>query len=571
MRYFRRPSLRAAAALFALSALSTARPAVAAVVDPQFFERAIVNALASATAMAFSPDGRLFVAQQTGALRVIRNGRLLPTPFVTLTVSSVGERGLLGVAFDPDFATNQWVYVYYTATSPTIHNRISRFTAQGDVAAPGSEVVLMDLETLSATNHNGGAIHFGPDGKLYVAVGENAVGSNSQNLANRLGKILRINKDGTVPLDNPFHDGAGSNADSIWALGLRNPFTFAFNPEGRMFVNDVGQSSWEEINDGIAGSNYGWPTVEGPSTDPRFRAPLYAYPHTPSCDAIVGGAFHDSSKVRWPADFAGDYFFADLCAGWIRRFDPATPGVAPDFATGLSTPVDLAVGPEGDLYYAMRGSGGVIGRISTDAIFADGMETGDVSAWSGAAGGSDLAVTGAAALEGEQGLEANVNDTEALFVRDDTPNDENRYLLRFAFDPNGFDPGESAGQQRVRLFIAFEEAPRQRRVFAVVLRRVDGAYSIGVRSQLDAGAEADTPFVDITDEPHVIEVDWQRSGTGTPTGSLALRIDGVLRATLASLDNDVRAVDFVRLGVMNAKGAAAGTVYFDSFTSRREP
>jgi hypothetical protein len=213
----------------------------------------------------------------------------------------------------------------------------------------------------------------------------------------------------------------------------------------------------------------------------------------------------------------------------------------------------------------------VIGRISTDAIFADGMETGDVSAWSGAAGGSDLAVTGAAALEGEQGLEANVNDTEALFVRDDTPNDENRYLLRFAFDPNGFDPGESAGQQRVRLFIAFEEAPRQRRVFAVVLRRVDGAYSIGVRSQLDAGAEADTPFVDITDEPHVIEVDWQRSGTGTPTGSLALRIDGVLRATLASLDNDVRAVDFVRLGVMNAKGAAAGTVYFDSFTSRREP
>jgi glucose/arabinose dehydrogenase len=225
--------------------LSTVRPAGAAVVDPQFFDRAIVNALSSATAMAFSPDGRLFVAQQGGSLRVIRNGRLLPTPFVTLTVNSTGERGLLGVAFDPDFATNQWVYVYYTATTPSIHNRVSRFTAQGDVAAPGSELVLMDLETLSATNHNGGAIHFGPDGKLYIAVGENAVTSNSQTLANKLGKVLRINKDGSIPSDNPFHDGAGPNADAIWALGLRNPFTFAFDPAGRMFVNDVGAGTWD--------------------------------------------------------------------------------------------------------------------------------------------------------------------------------------------------------------------------------------------------------------------------------------------------------------------------------------
>ena len=134
-------------------------------------------------------------------LRVIKNGALLATPFLSVTVNSSGERGLLGVAFDPDFASNQFVYVYYTATTPTVHNRVSRFTANGDVAVPGSETVLLDLDNLSgATNHNGGAIHFGPDGKLYVAVGENANGANSQTLTNLLGKILRINPDGTHPV-----------------------------------------------------------------------------------------------------------------------------------------------------------------------------------------------------------------------------------------------------------------------------------------------------------------------------------------------------------------------------------
>ena len=154
--------------------------------------------------MEFAPDGRLFVREQGGRLRVIKNGALLPTPFVTLTVNSSGERGLLGVTFDPDFATNNFVYVYYTATTPTVHNRISRFTANGDVAVAGSEVVILDLNPLSsATNHNGGAIHFGEDGKLYAAVGDNANGANAQTLANLLGKILRINADGSIPTDNP--------------------------------------------------------------------------------------------------------------------------------------------------------------------------------------------------------------------------------------------------------------------------------------------------------------------------------------------------------------------------------
>jgi glucose/arabinose dehydrogenase len=189
------------------------------------------NIGSSPTAMEIAPDGRIFVCLQAGQLRVIKNGALLPTPFVSLSVNFSGERGLLGVAFDPDFANNQFVYVYYTTSSAPVHNRVSRFTANGDVAAVGSEVILMELENLSATNHNGGAIHFGSDGKLYIAVGENAVPSNAQSITNRLGKILRINSDGSIPVDNPssFLGIAGTTTGlnrAIWAVGLRNPFTF---------------------------------------------------------------------------------------------------------------------------------------------------------------------------------------------------------------------------------------------------------------------------------------------------------------------------------------------------------
>ncbi|HKY36420.1 MAG TPA: PQQ-dependent sugar dehydrogenase [Polyangiaceae bacterium] len=338
----------------------------AATVPTGFTDETLVTGLSSPTAMAFAPDGRLFICQQGGQLRVFKSGALLSTPFLTVTVNSSGERGLLGVAFDPNFATNNFVYVYYTATSPAIHNRISRFTANGDVAVAGSETVLMDLENLSsATNHNGGAMHFGPDGKLYIAVGENANRNNAATLANRLGKMLRINSDGSIPTDNPFFNTAMGVNRSIWALGLRNPFTFAFQRgTTRLFINDVGESTWEEINDGIAGSNYGWPTTEGPTTNPSFRSPLFSYQHgtgsTTGC-AITGGTFYNPTTVQFPSSYVGKYFFADFCSNWIRVFDPAA-GTAQSFASAVSAPVDLKVGSDGLLYYLARGAGAV-GRI----------------------------------------------------------------------------------------------------------------------------------------------------------------------------------------------------------------
>ena len=335
-----------------------------------------VSGLLNPTAMEFAPDGRLFVTLQGGQLRVIKNDVLLSTPFLTLTVDSSGERGLLGVTIDPDFANNQFIYVFYTATTPAAHNRISRFKANGDVVDTAvAEVVLLDFDNLStATNHNGGAIHFGLDGKLYAAHGDNANGSNAQTLGNLLGKIIRMNpvSDPTaqVPTDNPFFSTATGKNRLIWTLGLRNPFTFSVQPgTGLTYVNDVGQSAWEEINDARAGRNFGWPTTEGAfnaSSFPQFTNPAFAYGHgavPPAGCAITGGAFYNVSTPTFPFVFQGKYFFADYCSGWIYSIDPASPASATLFAASISLPVDLKVGPDGSLYYLARGTGSV-GRIS---------------------------------------------------------------------------------------------------------------------------------------------------------------------------------------------------------------
>ncbi len=347
----------------------SAAPARAATVPSGFTEALVASGLSSPTAMQFAPDGRLFVAEQCGKLRVIKNGSLLSAAFVTLSTDCNGERGLLGLAFDPAFATNRFVYLYYTATAPTVHNRISRFTANGDIAVAGSEVVIFDLDNLSsATNHNGGALGFGPDGKLYAAVGENNNSANSQSLNTVLGKILRLNADGTPPADNPFFGSTSGKNRAIWALGLRNPFTFAFNPLGtELFINDVGETTWEEINDGLAGANYGWPTTEGSTANPNFKSPRYAYIHASGVCAITGGSFYSPLANQFPSDYVNDYFFADYCAGWIRKLDPAAGNSVTTFATGISSPVDLKVADDGSLYYLARRRAGAVYRIQYGA------------------------------------------------------------------------------------------------------------------------------------------------------------------------------------------------------------
>lgn len=366
-------------ALFAL-----ALPLGAAVVPAGFSDAVYVSGLSSPASMAFAPDGRLFVCEKGGSLRVISAaGVLLATPFLTLAVETGGERGLLGVEFDPQFASNGYVYVYYTASTPTVHNRVSRFTANGNVVVPGSEQILLELDAAPTMFHNGGAMHFGTDGHLYIAVGDGGPSGNGQNLANRFGKLLRIEPDGTIPSDNPATiAGLGTTSGvnrAIWCAGLRNPFTFAIQPgSGRIFVNDVGQAAWEEVNEVAAGGNYGWPMTEGDFTQasfPNFTRPLFAYGRDGAAqgsdagECIAGAVFYPAAG-SFPAAYHGRYFFADLTNAWIRTMDPATRATAV-FATGANQPVDLDVGADGALYYLdFAGGAANLGRVNRIAYTA---------------------------------------------------------------------------------------------------------------------------------------------------------------------------------------------------------
>jgi glucose/arabinose dehydrogenase len=334
--------------------------------QPAGFSRnqAYVSGLISATAFAHAPDGRLFISQQGGAMRVVDStGTLLTTPFMTLTVDSAVERGLLGVAFHPDFLTNHFVYAYYTVPGNPSHNRVSRFTANDNVVMVASELPLVDLPDLSVnTVHNGGGIHFGADGKLYVSVGENAIPANSQDLSTPLGKLLRFNDDGTIPSDNPFCTTQGNLACAVWAYGLRNPFTFAIQPgTGRIHINDVGQNTWEEINVGAAGANYGWPGSEGPdNVTGNVTGPLFAYKHSAAVPAgsgpggffvgcaIIGGAFYPQSGPFPPA-YRGSYFFADFCTGLVAQLDLANGNAAYAFGAVPDNPVGMLVANDGAL------------------------------------------------------------------------------------------------------------------------------------------------------------------------------------------------------------------------------
>jgi glucose/arabinose dehydrogenase len=330
---------------------------------PTGFTETTFTGFSSPTSMEVAPDGRILVCQQTGALRLIKNDVVQTTPVLTLTVDSNGERGLLGVTVDPNFSQNNYIYVYYTVPSPA-HNRLSRFTMNGDTAPLSSELVLLNLDNLStATNHNGGSLHFGSDGKIYIAVGDNATSGHAQDLSSLFGKILRLNSDGSIPADNPFINTPGARHE-IWALGLRNPFTFATRTQSpSIFINDVGENTYEEINSGASGKNYGWPFCEGPCNpmNPLYTDPVYWYPHNPAC-AITGGDFYNPPVQPFPSTYLNQYFFSDYCAGWIHRIDPNTH-VETDFATGIAAPVDIQIGFDGNLYY-LAYSGGLVSRVT---------------------------------------------------------------------------------------------------------------------------------------------------------------------------------------------------------------
>jgi glucose/arabinose dehydrogenase len=401
-----------------------------------FQDQLVTDNLGAPTALDWLPSGEFLVTTKSGTLsRVTADGQNVTNlGFPPGRICADGERGLLGVAVDPNFGNgNTFIYLYYTNDrGGSCANRVSRFSLEGN--GIGQEQVLIDNIPSPASNHNGGDLQFGRNGLLHVSVGDGGedlrtgqgggANANARRLDVLLGKILRIDINGDIPTDNPFQ-GPGTTrcaatggieaqsqgvqsekknkskkhrkakkrkrqkrrnqqppqaatiCQEIFATGLRNPFRIAFDPNDtqgpqRLYINDVGQNTWEEINEASPGADYGWNEREGPcpagtagncSGDGRFVDPVYAYQHGPTaCRSITGGAFVPAT-AGWPAAFNGVYIFADFVCDQLFELRGQGPGDPLDqFGAGVAA-IHLAFGPDGALYYTTFESGGEVRRI----------------------------------------------------------------------------------------------------------------------------------------------------------------------------------------------------------------
>ncbi|MGI8910976.1 MAG: PQQ-dependent sugar dehydrogenase, partial [Rubrobacteraceae bacterium] len=399
----------------------------AAVTLPAGFTDGLVASVASPTALAFTPDVRMLITTQTRRLLIYQNGTLRGTALdISSRVCSNSERGLLGIAVDPDFASNQYIYVYYTYkkhgvceqnTSMSPVNRVSRFTMTGDTA--GGEQVLVDNIPSPNGNHNAGDVHFGKDGYLYISVGDGGCdyagnsGCAGENDASRdkhvlVGKVLRITRNGGIPETNPYaatggvcaaagRTTNGTQCKETFASGLRNPFRMAFDPDTTdatdatgtsFFINDVGQNAWEEIDRGASGVDYGWNVREGFCANGSTRNcratpeavvngitdPIHAYSHSTGCSSVTGGAFVPDAS-NWPAQYDGSYLYGDYVCGRMFNLTPRSGGGfdRTTFLSGLGRggPTTMTFGPYGGnqaLYYTTYTGGGEVRRIA----YADG-------------------------------------------------------------------------------------------------------------------------------------------------------------------------------------------------------
>ncbi|MEW5989146.1 MAG: PQQ-dependent sugar dehydrogenase [Chloroflexota bacterium] len=353
--------------------------------------------------MAHAGDGRLFVLEQAGLIRIVEaDGNLLTTPFLDITDRVGGtdpEQGLLGLAFDPSYASNGYFYVNYTDEAGDTHiARFSRDPLDPNLADPNSEFTLFTFDQPD-NNHNGGALAFGPDGYLYVALGDGGgVGDpwgNAQSRRTLLGKILRLDVDPaggdppdcgggsnySIPADNPFVDGPGTRCDEIWAYGLRNPWRATFDRHtGDLYIADVGQYSWEEVNFQAAGStggqDYGWNVTEGfhcydsPTCDASgITFPVREYSHDGHC-AVIGGYVYRGSQ--YPALW-GYYLLADYCSGnfWtLLREDGVWVMTSLGILNATLQPSTFGQDVNGELYIASRPDG-TIYQIQTDQVFLE--------------------------------------------------------------------------------------------------------------------------------------------------------------------------------------------------------
>jgi len=344
-----------------------------------FSDTAVFTGLNQPTDFAFLPDGRILILERPGRVMIAGAGGGVPTVAADLTAlveDNAAERGLLGICLHPNFATNGYLFLYFTTTAMSVtRNRISRFTMTGSTISATSESIVLDNISSENGNHNGGTVLIGPDGKLWAAPGDSGTGgAKAQNLSPYpyegafSGKVLRMELDGSPAAGNPFL-GDPTKEPRIWEYGHRNPFRFSFRPSnGSLYIGDVGQSTREELDVGVAGGNFGWPYMEGTIVQPGGPGPC---PITTTCippvfdygrtvgTTIIGGVFVTGNA--YPAFLRGKYVFGDNGSSWIKylEFDAndGLIGGLHDLATAAEGPVAFHQGPDGYLYYAAINTG----------------------------------------------------------------------------------------------------------------------------------------------------------------------------------------------------------------------
>ncbi len=374
--------------------------------DPGFTSETFVNVPTyAAEGMLWAPDGRIFIWEKGGTVQIMKNGTLLSSPFLDIHthVNKASDRGLDGFALDPNFESNGYVYLAYTYEDQGNSNdsgprtqRVTRMKVSAsnpDKADPASETVILGkISTIGCSGinedcmpndvgaHTIDHLAFGPDGKLYLSIGDGGDyrdvsqdALRAQNLDSLNGKILRINTDGSAPSDNPFYNGSNNNRGKVYDYGLRNPFRFWIDqPTGKLYIGDVGWNTWEEVNTG-RGKNFGWPCYEGMNAQSQYQAaftqcqqlpasavtqPIVTYNHNTGSTCILGGPYYRGTA--FPSQYQGRYFFGDYSGRLIKQvlFDSSgNVTEVKDFVTGLTDPVFVTEGPDGNLYYSEFSTG----------------------------------------------------------------------------------------------------------------------------------------------------------------------------------------------------------------------
>jgi glucose/arabinose dehydrogenase len=525
------------------------KPASAAVTPPDFTDTRVMS-IDSPTALAFTPDGRLLVTSEPGRLRIYKDGALLTNPALDISgkVCTNGARGLLGVAVDPNFATNHYIYLFYTFkkhgvcpqnTAEVPVNRVERYVLSDSNTATPDKILVDNIPNMH--HNNAGDLRFGKDGFLYITVGDGACdyanaslcfGQNdaSQDLHSLLGKVLRITRDGGIPATNPYtgtdsarcnltgRTDVGKKCQETFASGLRNPFRFAFDPNAsgtRFFVNDVGEGHWEEVSESRSGANYGWNLCEGTHDNAArpgtvncgaapYTPPIHEYSHNSGCSSITAAAFVPNGV--WPAGYDNSYLYGDYTCGKIFKLTPGGAGgyTRTEFVTGLgeNSAVAMTFGPhQGSqaLYYTTYGgngpgSGGIGGEVRRIAYIgsANRPPTADVVA-NPTSGRSPLTVN----FDGSRSGDPDAGDTLAS------------YLWNFG--------DGSPTQTTTTPKTSHTYSTNGTYTASLRVRDNHGTLSEAATVRIDAGNEAPTPVIDSPSAGLLFRVDQQITLSGRAT------------------------------------------------------